>query len=112
MAEAHTTAVPRDGNPLVVTYHATDVVIIRADGGRQLNSGGYSTRTTLRRINKYADLEIYQKGGAWYVPWGDSVYPFTDNMVLYPDRVVDAEGAEVAPVENPPQRSNAKRQVA
>jgi len=108
MAETATTAVPRDGNPLVVTYHATDVVILRADGGRQINSGGFASRTTLRRINKYADLKMTQVAGEWYIPWNGGVYAFQDNMIFYPDRVVDCNGQPVEPMEKPPAKVAAK----
>jgi hypothetical protein len=44
-----------------------------------LNSGGYRTHTTKKRINQYSPVRIYQKNFEWFLADGTE---FEDNMVI------------------------------
>jgi hypothetical protein len=78
----HTARSRLDGKPLAchtrltdrgvyfaICYHWTDVVVICRDGTIILNSGGYHTVTTKRRINQYLPEGwwLWQKDFVWYV---------------------------------------------
>ena len=56
-----------------VTFHSTDVVVFDANT-ITLNSGGWKTVTTKRRMNQTADhfglgFRVWQKNFIWYVDW-------------------------------------------
>ena len=65
-----TVAVGRDGVRRL-TYHATVVVSEDANGHVTLNSGGYRTVTTKRRMNEYAQTygagmwSVYSRDNQW-----------------------------------------------
>lgn len=73
-----------------VAYHWTVVVSIYCNGAYRLNSGGYRTVTTKRRINQYLPFGWYlwQKDFVWYVskPWtlGTPTYIFRDGFRIGP----------------------------
>lgn len=74
------------GNKLVVSYWNTDVVTIQ-DGYVTLNSGGWLTQTTKKRMNQVSDeydigYKVYQKNGEWFVSFNGKELPFADGMVL------------------------------
>jgi len=51
-----------------IRLHRTDVVTFRPDGSFFINTGGWLTRTTKDRINKYCKtIRVWQEKGEWYV---------------------------------------------
>ena len=54
------------GTHFAIRYHNTDVVCIYPDGW-ELNSGGYHSVTTKKRINDYSPTYVYQRNWIWYV---------------------------------------------
>lgn len=60
-----------------IQYHQTKVVLIHRDGTYTLNSGGYRTPTTKKRINDYSPVKVFQKKHEWYIGEGK---PFIDYM--------------------------------
>lgn len=73
---------------ITVRFHHTAIFRITSDGTITLNSGGYKTTTTKRRLNEIARLgqygydsvfTVHQKDYNWYVN-GD--IPFEDGMTL------------------------------
>lgn len=73
-----------------VTYHQTNIVYWN-DGKVTLNSGGWETVTTKRKMNQASiqfglGYSVYQKDFEWFVdlPSGETV-PFKDNMTF--DRI-------------------------
>ena len=51
-----------------IRLHRTDVVTFRPDGSFFINTGGWLTRTTKDRINKYCrTIQVWQEKGEWYV---------------------------------------------
>jgi len=62
-----------------VSLHGTDVVRFYPNGLVKLNSGGWRTQTTQRRINKYSPVKIFQKNFEWFLADGT---PFEDNMLV------------------------------
>ena len=85
----HTTAVPDSAHRIVVTFHATKVLVIDLDGTIHLNNGGWVTPTTKERMNRFLELS----GSKWRVgqtrfKWdaynsetGERL-PFDDNRTL------------------------------
>ena len=82
----------------LVRYWGTDVVKINESKHTiQLNSGGYHTPTTKRRMNQASNqfhlgFTVFSKKGQWWVLKGLTKYPFKDNMFIitpygtsYPD---------------------------
>lgn len=67
-----------DGS-VVVELHGTKVVTFYANGLVKLNSGGYQTHTTKKRINQYSPVSVYQKDFKWFLRDGT---PFEDNMLV------------------------------
>lgn len=76
------------GKQLVVRLHATDILQILANGDVQLDSGGWKTVTTKRRMNEAADelglgFNVYAKKGEWFVEsYEVGVIPFFDGMIF------------------------------
>lgn len=70
---------------IALTYHRTAVVTIHAEGTITLNSGGWATVTTKRRMNEVLQrvgLGVSQKNFDWYVFGLDGEEP-----VMYRDRM-------------------------
>lgn len=65
--ENNTRLVKRGDDRYAVKLHGTDVVTYHADGRVTLATGGWKTRTTKNRINKYAPVRIVQRDYEWYV---------------------------------------------
>lgn len=63
----HTYLVRIDDDTYAVRLYSTDIVRIHRDGTYELNSGGYMTDTTKRRINEFAPVHVYARGGEWYL---------------------------------------------
>ena len=84
---SHKTSVTMDkDNVLMVAYHNTIVVRV-SDEELILNSGGWQTSTTKRRMNQASlqynlGFSVYQADFCWYVSYNGNVIPFKDNMVL------------------------------
>ena len=73
-------------NYTCVRYHNTEVVKFN-ERIAILNSGGWRTATTKRRINQASSqfnlgFTIYQRSGDWFVRIGADIKPFSDGMVL------------------------------
>ena len=72
------TTVTDDGDKVVVRLHRTDIFILdRGIGGVTLNSGGWRTVTTKKRINEALKeygipLRVWQSNFDWYVYRMDS----------------------------------------
>lgn len=62
-----------------IILHGTTVVRFYPNGLVKLNSGGYHTHTTKKRINKYSPVSVYQKNFEWFLRDGT---PFEDNMLV------------------------------
>ena len=70
-----------------VTYHETRVFEILPDGRVRLDSGGWRTATTKKRINQAARhfgrrFSVYAKNGDWYVSTKNGDVPFSDSMII------------------------------
>jgi hypothetical protein len=69
-----------------LSYHKTWVVTWYADGRISLNTGGYRSVTTKRRINDaiFGKGSVYQRKGKWFFYDSDSKMdtPFEDFMVI------------------------------
>ena len=69
--QKNNTRTRQDGNTTIVTLYDTDIVRISPDV-IALNTGGYNTATTKRRINEVLshygiDASVYVKAKIWYV---------------------------------------------
>ena len=74
----------KDGKDYVIRFWNTDIVRICPDGAYVLNSGGFFTATTKRRINTYSPAVILQRNYQWYVGGVEQLF--------YNGMVVDATG--------------------
>lgn len=70
------TTLQRVPEGIAVRFHNTDIVVMTADGTYILNTGGFRTSTTKKRINKYAPVQVHQRNFEWFV--GDE--EFKDGM--------------------------------
>jgi len=57
----------KDGENFVIRLHNTDIIKITPKNHYILDNGGYLTRTTKDRLNKYLPCNIYQETGLWYI---------------------------------------------
>ena len=78
---------PNSNKVLIVTYHSTPVVKVINDRYVVLNSGGYRTNTTKRRMNQASlqyllGFEVYQVNFQWYVSLGEEIAPYYDGIVI------------------------------
>lgn len=62
-----------------IALHGTVVVRLFENGLVRLNSGGWRTHTTKKRINKYSPVRVYQKNYEWFLRDGT---PFEDKMLV------------------------------
>ena len=84
-----TTNIPlnNEQSRLIVTFHNTAVVQVVNDRYVILNSGGWLTPTTKRRMNQASEVYrlnyiVYQKGWIWYVKTPSTTAEFTDHIVI------------------------------
>lgn len=73
---------------IAITYHNTLIVDVAKDGTITLNSDGYQTVTTKRKMNQAANqfglgFSVFQKNYEWFVtlPTGETV-DFDDGMTF------------------------------
>ena len=84
-----TTNIPlnNEQSRLIVTFHNTAVVQVVNDRYVVLNSGGWLTPTTKRRMNQASEVYrlnyiVYQKGWVWYVKTPSTTAEFVDNIII------------------------------
>jgi hypothetical protein len=78
------TKVAAAGGIVSVKYHGTTVVCVNADGSIILNTGGWKTSTTKKRMNQAASqfglgFYVWQDKGEWFAKRSGTVYPFGVN---------------------------------
>lgn len=86
MIGSHETTVSTEQGITRVTYHQTAVVKY-GNGNITLNSGGWMTPTTKKRMNQTSEtfglgFKVFQKAGAWFVDYKGNTLDFADNMQL------------------------------
>lgn len=65
-----------------VRYHSTNVVMIHRDGRYTLNSGGWRTVTTKRRMNQFTIFKVFQRKHTWLVQMPEKDVEFFDGITL------------------------------
>jgi hypothetical protein len=74
-----------------LTYHQTVVCELLDDGQVRLDSGGYRTATTKKRMNQFSGMigshwYVFQRDGEWFVEYLDfpAIKPmrFEDGMII------------------------------
>lgn len=75
---AHGTRIHMRGKSFAIRLHDTDIVIIRPDGTYRINSGGFRTTTTKRRMNSVLPCAVNLQSGVWCI--GDSF--LQDGMLI------------------------------
>ena len=83
---SHKTNVTMDNNVLMVAYHNTPVVKV-TDTEITLNTGGWYTATTKRRMNQASlsyglGFAVYQVNHSWYIDYKGDTIPFEDNIII------------------------------
>ena len=87
-----------DGN---LTYHTTMICEALPDGKTRLNSGGWRTRTTKKKMNQYAEMmgrpwRVYQRNHEWIVEYSEDTYYHRHHRVIRAgDGVKYADNMEV-----------------
>ena len=77
---AHRTYAVKDGDLILLKYWNTAVLTFHPDGRVVVNSGGFRTKTTKRRINDHLEgRSIYQKKFDWF--WDNGI-PFEDGDII------------------------------
>ena len=85
---SHKTSTYKDNNNVLkVVYHNTEVVQVKEDRYVVLNTGGWYTNTTKRRMNQASrqyklGVSVYQSGFTWYVAIGEDIMPYYDGIVI------------------------------
>jgi hypothetical protein len=84
-----------------IRLHRTDIVTFRPDGKFAINSGGWQTRTTKHRINKYCrTIQVWASKKKWYVSRAGSdcadmpylsTVDYNDHMMFYSDGAFDTQ---------------------
>ena len=76
------TRLHRVGEAIALQYHWTDVVVAYPDGSVVLRHGGWWTKTTKERINRYlpSGYTLYQKNYTWYLATPNGTLPFNSGM--------------------------------
>ena len=74
-------------NQLIVCYHSTEVVKVINSKYVVLNSGGWLTPTTKRRMNQASEqyrlnFLVFQKGWTWYVKTPKGIAEYYDGIVI------------------------------
>lgn len=67
---------------IAIKYHCTRVVTYWPNGRIVLNSGGFRTVTTKRRMCEHTPATIYQSSRVWYVRLNGETICFTDQMSI------------------------------
>jgi len=78
----------KNGDSFGVKYHNTVVVTIHPDHTYTLNSDGYRTPTTKRKIEEYSPASIYQKNWIWYIYDSGKRFEFFDGIRFNLDGII------------------------
>lgn len=57
----------RANGDLVICHEITDLIVYKPDGTFILRDGGYRTKTTKDRLNRFSPVEVFQKNNLWRV---------------------------------------------
>jgi len=69
---------------IAIRYHDTDVITF-GNNYIILNSGGFRTKTTKKRINQHLghlQFSAYARNGSWFVKTPKGVYEFYDGIIF------------------------------
>jgi hypothetical protein len=95
-----------DESSFAIKLHDTNVVVIHYDGTFELFSGGFRTRTTKYRINRFSPACLFQRRNVWYI--GD----ITGDLHFREGIVVDSNGHVTTRKQKPDSRFAGKRSLA
>jgi hypothetical protein len=87
--ENHTRIERRAENSIAIKYHDTDIVTYFPDGRIIVNTGGWKTKTTKDRINRYTSFQIGQYNDIWYFYNNGKKYLFIDSGMINADGTTD-----------------------
>ena len=84
MRIANNTLMRYEGDKCIFRLHDTDILIVEDNKKFILDSGGYQTRTTKDRLNRFLPngINVFQKDYNWYVNVNGDVKDFEDGMVI------------------------------
>ena len=77
-------------NEMWIVYHSTPIIKIRLDSmGKpilyQLNTGGWTTRSTIQKINKYSPAKVVTRKGKMYIQFCSDWVEFEEGMYVCKD---------------------------
>lgn len=84
------------GRVYAVRYHNTDIATFYPDDTVELNTNGWDTTTTKRRLNELLNrhqVYIYQRDYVWYVQLGSYNNPNAETVEYYDGMVIDLSTA-------------------
>ena len=84
---------PLNGTPIIVQLHQTAIVVLLPNGHYTLHSGGWQTRTTKERIERFSPARITSCRTGWYVTVGGFVAD--DGTVSQSESWVFRDGIEI-----------------
>ena len=85
MIGTHRTTITTDNGTTEVVYHSTKVVKFNSET-ITLNTGGWDTTTTKRRMNQVSDTygleyRVFQKNWDWFVEFNGKTLPYNSNKL-------------------------------
>lgn len=86
MIGTHKTKVETKDGITTVTYHNTDVVVFDNHGEITLNTGGWNSVTTRKRMNEASEqfnlgFRVVQKNGDWFIHYKDNVIAYDSTVI-------------------------------
>ena len=86
MIGTHKTTISTDDNITSIKYHNTDVVKF-GPNWIVLNSGGYRSATTKRKMNQTSQVydlgyKVYQKDYDWFVNYKGNIIEYNNNRLI------------------------------
>jgi hypothetical protein len=63
-----------DDHTIVIRYHWTNVITLHSDDTFTLNTNGWQTVTSKKRINTFSPIYVYSQDHVWYFGNGEKFY--------------------------------------
>ena len=94
---ANNTYLKRRGENIAILLHKTDIATFKKSGEIVLNTGGWLTRTTKERLNRFTPVNITQNNNLWFLNYYDGYGSlFEDGMT------VNKSGKPIKPINDKP----------
>lgn len=78
-----------DGESYHVRLWDTDIVSVLPGNRWILSNGGWWTKLSSERINRYAPVQVRKDRGKWFYVLGDTVFPFENGKEISRDALFE-----------------------